>query len=106
MFFCQPDDIGSVVHQCIPNGKLWLNLIHHCDIVLKHAYTVYIYIDMCLSICVCLCRCVDWTQMQPSTMDYRASAASAASGDLPFSWHSTTMHHGHELGTCVFGAFK
>ena len=65
MFFCQPDDIGSVVHQCIPNGKLWLNLIHHCDIVLKHAYTVYIYIDMCLSICVCLCRCVDWTQINP-----------------------------------------
>ena len=43
---------------------------------------------------------------QPSTMDCRASAASAASGDPPFSCHSTTMHHGHELGTCVFGAFK
>ena len=43
---------------------------------------------------------------QPSTMDCRASAASAASGDPPFSCHSTTMHHGHELGACVFGAFK
>ena len=105
MFFCQPDDIGSVVHQCIPNGKLWLNLIHHCDIVLKHAYTVYIYRYVSIYLCVSVSVCRLDTD-QPSTMDYRASAASAASGDLPFSCHSTTMHHGHELGTCVFGAFK